>query len=263
MATARTDAAFARAVAFERAAHELIAGRITPLPYGFATADDALALVYYANAVWVTADRPVDCATLMRDADRVLAAVEHRCVIVEHETAWAPMAGAFRAAGWDVEVLLWMVHRGGAPDRPDGVREVTRAELVAAEDAFLAGEGRSPDVRRQLLAKSARIGDALGERYFAAFAGKDIAGYAKLRARDGVAQVEDVTVLAQHRGHGYGRAVTAAATRAALACDPDLLFLIAADDDWPKQLYARLGYEPVGRSANFVRPAPNVPRSPL
>jgi predicted N-acetyltransferase YhbS len=34
----------------------------------------------------------------------------------------------------------------------------------------------------------------------------------------------------------------------------DLVFLVADDKDWPKQLYARLGFEPVGLAYKFIRP---------
>jgi hypothetical protein len=34
----------------------------------------------------------------------------------------------------------------------------------------------------------------------------------------------------------------------------DLTFLIADRDDWPKQLYAKLGFDEVGRVWEFVLP---------
>jgi predicted GNAT family acetyltransferase len=62
-----------------------------------------------------------------------------------------------------------------------------------------------------------------------------------------VAQVEDVYVIPEARGRGYARALVTRA--AALACeDHDLSFIVADDNDWPKQLYAKLGFEPVGRT---------------
>lgn len=63
-----------------------------------------------------------------------------------------------------------------------------------------------------------------------------------------MAQVEDVVVLAEHRGAGLGRLVTTAALGAGLQLEPELLFIAAADEDWPKELYGRLGVEPVGRT---------------
>jgi hypothetical protein len=41
-----------------------------------------------------------------------------------------------------------------------------------------------------------------------------------------------------------------------MALDPELLFIVADDNDWPKDLYARLGFEPVGRTRAFHRLPP-------
>ncbi len=47
--TTTPDAAFARALGFERATHELIAGRVEPLAYGVAYFDDRVPKVRFAN----------------------------------------------------------------------------------------------------------------------------------------------------------------------------------------------------------------------
>jgi len=96
-----------------------------------------------------------------------------------------------------------------------------------------------------------RNGELLHERYFAAFDGDNVCAYAKLRHRGGVAQVEDVVVLPEQRGTGLGRLVTTAALVAGMELDPELLFIVADDDDWPKELYARLGFDPVGRTRMY------------
>ena len=38
------------------------------------------------------------------------------------------------------------------------------------------------------------------------------------------------------------------------AAGHDLTFLIADRDDWPKQLYAKLGFDEIGRIWEFIRP---------
>jgi predicted GNAT family acetyltransferase len=68
-----------------------------------------------------------------------------------------------------------------------------------------------------------------------------------------VAQVEDVNTIEEFRGRGLGSAVVLAAADAARARGCDVVFLIADDADWPKDLYARLGFDPVGRFWSFVR----------
>jgi hypothetical protein len=41
--------------------------------------------------------------------------------------------------------------------------------------------------------------------------------------------------------------------RAARASGADLVFIGADAEDWPKQLYGKLGFEEVTRSVDFVR----------
>jgi ribosomal protein S18 acetylase RimI-like enzyme len=55
------------------------------------------------------------------------------------------------------------------------------------------------------------------------------------------------------RGRGLGRMVVARAIELAREADPELVFIVADDDGWPKQLYAKLGFEPVGRLLSFHR----------
>jgi N-acetylglutamate synthase-like GNAT family acetyltransferase len=105
---------------------------------------------------------------------------------------------------------------------------------------------------RQLLAGRDRLADATPPRFFvAAHAGVD-AGVCTLYSAGGVAQIEDVATVAVHRGHGLGRAVVHAALEAALQAGAEFVFIVADDGDWPKQLYRKLGFEPVTRALNLV-----------
>jgi GNAT superfamily N-acetyltransferase len=262
--TATTDADFARAVAWERRAHEQIAERVEPLPYGMACFDERLPLVYFANLLWVTAGPgEVSGAQVMADADRLLAAFEHRWVVVDREPLWRTLSEEFAAAGWGVQTHVFMTHRR-APDRIvplDGVREVAHDDLRPAELRYMESQPwcTSAEPARQVLEHHVRIGGALGERCFAIYDGDVVCAYAKLRARAGIAQVEDVVVLEEHRGAGLGRRITSAALVAGLQLRPELMFIVADDEDWPKELYAKLGFEPAGRTRMFHRlPLPLV-----
>lgn len=259
MQTATTEHEdFARAIAWERAAHEQIAQRVEPLRYGFACFDEALALVYFANLLWVTAaPGEVSAAEIMADADRLLAQFEHRWVVVDREPLWGMLSDEFIAAGWGVQTHLVMTHRRG-PDRMpqlDAVREVGHDDLRAAEMRYMQTQPwcTGPEPARQVLEHHVHLGRALGERCFAIHDGDDVIAYAKLRHREGIAQVEDVVVLEGHRGAGLGRLVTTAALTAGLELEPELMFIVADDDDWPKELYARLGFQAAGRTRMFHR----------
>ena len=64
--------------------------------------------------------------------------------------------------------------------------------------------------------------------------------------------MEAVATLPAHRGRGYASA-SCSAVGEALAAGHDLIFLTALVDDWPKELYARLGFEEVGQTWSFLR----------
>ena len=262
MPTARAeDPDFARAVAWERRAHEEVSQCVEPLSYGFAGFDETLPLVYIANLLWVTAGPgEVAAAEIMADADRMLARFEHRWVVVDREPLWRLLTEKFAAAGWGLQTHVFMAHRR-PPDRLpalDDVREVGRHDLRAAQLRYMATQPwcTGPEPARQVLEHHLRIGTALGERCFAIHDGDDVVAYAKLRHRDRIAQVEDVVVLEGHRGAGLGRLVTTAALAAGLELAPELVFIVADDDDWPKELYTRLGFEAAGRTRMFHRLPP-------
>ncbi len=65
---------------------------------------------------------------------------------------------------------------------------------------------------------------------------------ADLLISDRVAQIDDVLTLPDHRGRGYASALVLDAAARAQAQGADLVYLEAAEDDWPKELYARLGF---------------------
>jgi predicted GNAT family acetyltransferase len=76
---------------------------------------------------------------------------------------------------------------------------------------------------------------------------------AELYSDGRTAQVEDVATSPDSRGRGLASAVVLRAVEEAVASGHDFVFLIANDGSWPKELYARLGFETIGHTWSFLR----------
>jgi N-acetylglutamate synthase-like GNAT family acetyltransferase len=60
------------------------------------------------------------------------------------------------------------------------------------------------------------------------------------------AQIEDVATSTSHRHRGHGTSVVLTALATARDAGAHFVFLVADADDWPKEWYARLGFETIG-----------------
>src|SRR6476659_3591903 len=81
----------------------------------------------------------------------------------------------------------------------------------------------------------------------------DVVAMTKLYSDGVTAQVEDVYTVPEWRNHGCARRLITRAIAVALQAGHELVFIVADDDGWPKHLYSRLGFEPIGRMAMFHR----------
>ena len=70
----------------------------------------------------------------------------------------------------------------------------------------------------------------------------------------GTAQIEDVATAERFRKKGLATAVVLTAIEAARAAGAELVFLIADAEDWPKEMYAKLGFEEIGHTYEFMIP---------
>jgi predicted N-acetyltransferase YhbS len=259
-----------RAFAFERAMHAA-AGRTVTAAWGQAFLDPALGRCHERNFVTAVADAGEhDAATLDAAAERLLGGEDllHRRITVEGDDADARVRGELLALGYEPSrhVFLAFPDSAGPPPSVPGVTVVeTDADAVVEANAHYlrtdpdTGYGRDDQTRAELV-EHHRTYAALGpatERVFVVQDDDDgVVAWARLWTAGAVAQVEDVVCLAEHRGHGYGRAVVTEATRAALAGGAELTFIVADDADWPKELYGRLGYEPIGHLGVYLRLVP-------
>ena len=247
-----------RALAFEKAMIARCAERIVPSRSGQAYFNDTFPRVWWLNFLLV--DRgPTDPGELAAEAELLHtdAGQRHRRIEIPDDAVGESVAPFFRRLGWQVEPLALMAYRGEGERKADtsAVAEVERESLVPFREEIARAQPWATDEEavRQVVAAGevgARAGNA---RFFAVLEdGRPVAA-AQLNSDGRVAEVDDVATLPDFQGRGHASAVTLRAVEEALAAGHELVFLLADDEDWPKQLYARLGFEPIGRTWSFLR----------
>jgi ribosomal protein S18 acetylase RimI-like enzyme len=140
--------------------------------------------------------------------------------------------------------------RPGAPVREtdlDGARAVIEEAFARRDDV------ESDETARQLAGFRSVLEREGAARFFVAEVDGRQASVCELYLANGVGQIEDVNTLEEFRGRGLASAVVLAAAEAARSRRCDLVFLVADEADWPKALYARLGFDPVATYSMFLR----------
>jgi ribosomal protein S18 acetylase RimI-like enzyme len=234
--------------------------QVTEHDWGTAFLNPSVPLLWDAN--WILIERPgIGFAEIEAIADEVIggAGMDHRTVFLRDQDAARAMLPEVAATGWDVEHLLQMVLRV-EPDRDAEakVREVGQEEIEPLRRELirsgLPGAGPLAEATvDQLLAWDQRLGEVAGDRWFVADHDGEPASACRLLAADGIGQVEDVGTVEAARGRGLGRSVTLRAARASVEEGNAITFLGALADDWPRLMYAKLGFEPLRESFVFRR----------
>ena len=248
-----------RIVAFVRAFEDRRALERVPFRYGTALFNRSLPRLWDWNTLRLESADGASAADLAREADAVQggAGLLHRKITVDDAAVAERLAPGFARIGWQTQPLVVMTHRR-APDRtPDlsVVDEVSEKALRPTRLAAARGDSwsKDPETVRQLIIGKQLKAEATSIRWFTARVDGEPASYCELYADGRIAQIEDVTTLPEHRGKGLAGAVVLRALAEARAGGHDLVFLVADADDWPQQLYAKLGFDQVGRFYSFLR----------
>ncbi|MEA2322598.1 MAG: hypothetical protein QOD81_2448 [Solirubrobacteraceae bacterium] len=222
----------------------------------------ALPRAYVMNSLHVEAE--VDADQLVAALDDLYPGFLHRRAFVERADTGERLAEAMRARRWLVERDVYMALRRPRDREPGAglAREVDQATISVVEAAATREEpyGRDEDVVRQLVRQREALAAAVPVSRF--FVGADDgvdAAVTTLYSDGTVAQVEDVATLRDHRRRGLARATVSMAIDAAVEMGHELVFIVADATDWPKDLYGRLGFDPVGHAWAFTRPGPEHP----
>ena len=240
----------ARAWAFlDRA--DMAGGRTVPSSVGTAVYDDEVPLRLDSNFLLV--DQPAEAEDVLAEAKRL----DRRMIVFRSTDEGERLAPFFAERDWLVRRHLLMAQLR-EPDRDGGpsiVEEVAEEELRPARQRVVEGEPWSkPEIMAQLFAAKHRIGERVRVRFFALRVEGEVVSYSDLYQDGTEAQVEDVGTLQEHRGRGYATAVVLAAIAAAHADGAEFVFLVADLEDWPKELYRKLGFDELGYFVKLVSP---------
>jgi ribosomal protein S18 acetylase RimI-like enzyme len=249
-----------RIVAFLRELDELSAEREVPFRFGTAYLHSEVPRVWSRN--YLVADTNLDEAStelLVAESDRILgeSGLRHGKVEVYDEDAGARLEPGFRELGWEVHCDVLMVARR-EPDRPADLSLAEEVSIAELEPVWTEDTRREPydeETVRQLVANKRIVAASRDTAFFAARVDGAIRSYCELYSRGGTGQIEAVGTLEEFRNRGLARATVSLALAASREAGNDLTFLMARADDWPKELYRKLGFDEVGRSYEFVRPA--------
>jgi GNAT superfamily N-acetyltransferase len=209
-------------------------------------------------------DAEVDADQLVAALDDLYAGYMHRRAYVERFDTGERLAAALRRRRWLVERNVYMALRRSR-DRDAAAapaREVDAATIQPIDAATVREEpyGRDEEVVRELVAMRAALAAAVPvSRFFVGSADGVDAAVATLYSDGATAQIEDVATLRGYRRRGLARATVSAALDAALEMGHRLVFIVADDEGWPKDLYGPLGFDPIGRAWAFTRPGPEHP----
>ena len=206
---------------------------------------------YDYNAIRVEQDPGMSVEELVAFADEALAGLAHRRVDVDLLDAAVPLRAGFEAAGWKAVRLLWMRHELMPSSAPAiAVEEVPYDSVNALRVSWHQEEfpGHDP---RSFHAQAHEVALRRGVQVLAVHDGDRPVAFAQIERVGPRAEITQVYVHPDYRGGGRGTAITRAAIEA--AGDVRDLWIVADDEDRPKQLYARLGFRPAWTTMEFLR----------
>ena len=204
-------------------------------------------------------ERPAGAHAAIEEANRILggAGRTHRVILTFDEELGRRLVPQFEALGWLINRHLIMAQLREPEKDADLtiVREVDESALRPGRTrAIVAQTWGTAELAQELLDAKVMLADRAETRFFGIEADGEIVAWTDLYVAQGVGQVEDVATVPEHRGKGYATAVVLRAVEEGRRAGADLVFLVADDEDWPKELYARLGFDPIGRIYKFIRP---------
>jgi GNAT superfamily N-acetyltransferase len=215
----------------------------------------SLSHVWALNQLRITA--PVEFAEVVALAEQYQGDLPYRHIVSEVQPAPFQLAGPFVAAGWrvDREVLMALSAKPGRDVDSTSVIELSEAQALGLMRRWIIEDFPAITSGLEELEEYARREGRLWSEQCFGILDRDGAAVAvaKLRSDGSTAWVEDVYTAPEARGRGYARTLVTYATGLARSTERDLTFIVADDNDWPKHLYASIGFRPLGTISTFHR----------
>jgi ribosomal protein S18 acetylase RimI-like enzyme len=236
---------------------EMAGSRTVESPFGVGVLEPSLPLRHDSN-YFLVERLPLGAGAkeLADEAERILggAGLKHRAVMCFDAGLGEKLEPQFTELGWNVRRHIWMAQLREPEKSADLsiVEEVGEADLRPGRTAeIIRYPWGSAAVAQQLMEAKVLLAERATTRFFGVRVDGEIVSWSDLYVAQGVGQVEDVATKEAHRDNGYATAVVLRAAREARAEGADLVFLVADGDDWPKELYRKLGFDTVGRLTKF------------
>lgn len=225
---------------------------IEPWEHGTVVRASRYPTYYSFNLVRVEDEPGMSAEELTGFAAEALAGLDHLRLDFERIDAADSRRADLEALGWKATRLLWMHHEELLPGAGEEI-EVEQVPYEAVDELRLAWHLEEDDGSEYELFKLAarEVSMTRDVRVLAVREGQRPIAFAQIEWEGSGAEITQVYVHPERRGGGRGTAMTRAAILA--AGDAEHLWIVADDEDRPKQLYARLGFRAAWTSMECLR----------
>lgn len=239
---------------------DMFGSRHVPFELGTAVFEARLPLRHDSNYLFLGPLPPsVDAKQIAAHAEALqgAAGLSHRSVLFRRSADGDRLAPQLHALGWTTFEGVVMRLKPQVEPRapaPSSVRiEAVDLEQLrtAREQQILTYPWATAEVARQLA--GARRLSPIPVRHFAVRQAGRAVAWVDLILEGETAQVEELATVAPARGQGHARALMEHAILAAREAGAGFVFLCADASDWPREFYARLGFETIGRYVKCTR----------
>ncbi len=241
----------ARARAWRHGFHAAACDVLEPWAHGTVVRATRYEGYWDLNVVRVEDEPGMTVGELIAFTDDALAGLPHRRIDFEQISAGDEARAGFEALGWRTLRLLYLRHESPPPPAPEIVVEQVPYDAVYGLRASWSHEDLPGQDPTAFIAEAREVAMRRDVQVLAVHEGGAPIAYTQIEREGSAAEITQVYVHPDHRGGGRGTALTRAAIAA--AGDVDDLWIVADDEDRPKELYARLGFRPAWTAMELTR----------